>query len=146
MEFESEDTGFESDDSVIVAFESEMGDVIDSEHEAMHRWLAAENAAVMLKDLGTRERLVSTDRFVDSEWVMNNWPEDDEDALHVFLDKLGDASKLLLRGLAADLTAAGLPNLRLITFLQCHNGPATVIFKGVDELPEVRIWPTILLG
>lgn len=116
-----------SEDGVLVA----PGDLL-------HYWMAATQLAEMLGMRDLIEALHEEYPHVDVAWTDANWPEDEDvDAASPWLDKLGDAGKALLKGIAERLTIAGLPNVKLMVYFICHGGPGIVEFDGLRQ-PRVK--------
>lgn len=124
-------------DHELALFEEELraDGIFSSEEDILHVWLAGRQ---LVKTLGLD---TVVDRVAEEFPEVLDWlerPPDSED--HAVWDRLGDATKLLMRLTAVNLDQRGLGDAKLLVWLQCHGGNATVQFQGPTKLPKLILW------
>lgn len=117
-----------------VVSEGGLGLTFPTESDALHGWMAATQCALNLGFRGTLEAMEHEHPHVNPVWALQHFPSgDDKDVQNAYIDKMGDAAKLLFTHLGAELVERGLTDVRILVFLPCHGGLATVIFKENED-------------
>lgn len=133
----------ESDAEVLAALDAEVSDgIYESDHEALHGWMAITQLPITLDMKQVLEQVrPEVDTYCDVKWVLTEMAKTEygTDEAHALIDKMGDASKVLLNALQTELTARGMGNAQLFVYLPCHGGYGLVLFDS-EKGPRIAIF------
>lgn len=120
-------------DPALAEFEAEVNEgMYASDHDALHGWMAVTQLPVTLDLRQVVEQVrPEVGTFCDVPWVLDHMSEHEygTDEAHRFIDKMGDASKVLLAAVQAELTSRGMGNAHIFVYLPCHKGYGIILFS-----------------
>lgn len=127
----------------LAALDAEASDgVYESDEAALHGWMAVAQLPVALDLCHVVEQVRhEVGDLMDVRYTLEHMGDHEagSDADHEFLDKLGDASKVLLAALQVELTSRDMGNAQLFVYFPCHKGFGIVAFNETTG-PEIMVF------